>query len=513
VLEANADPGGAVRSGEVAAPGFVADLYSAFYPLGAVSPVLAALDLERHGLAWAHARSVLAHPTPDGPTAVLSRDIEVTARSLDQFGDGDGDAWRELYTTWSRVGEELIESLLRPFPPVVPVAKLGAKLGPSGVAELTRLALLPVRRLAQERFKGEGGRLLLAGNALHADFTPEATGSGFFGWLLCALGQQVGFPAVAGGAQNLAAALVRRLESAGGSLVTDAAVTRVVVEGGRAVAVETAGGERFGATKAIIADTDALKLYRDLVGEDLLPASFLAQLARFQYGSATVKVDWAMSSKVPWSDPASCDAGTVHLAASVDELTVTSAQLATDHIPASPFVLVGQMTTTDASRSPEGTEVLWAYTHVPQVVRGDAGGDELTGRWDRDETERFADRMEARIEAFAPGFRERIAARHVAGPVDLERANANLVGGDVGGGTAQLHQQLVFRPVPGLAGPATPIRALYLGSASAHPGGGVHGACGANAARAALRRDRLPKRLAGVALVSAAALGRRQLRR
>ncbi len=513
MLEASAEAGGAVRSGEVAAPGFVADLYSAFYPLGAVSPVLGALDLERHGLAWAHAPSVLAHPTPGGPTALLSRDLEVTARSLDGFASGDGDAWRELYATWERVGEELVASLVRPFPPVLPAAKLGAKLGPSGVAELTRLALLPVRRLAEERFSGEGGRLLLAGNALHADFTPEATGSGFFGWLLCALGQQVGFPAVAGGAQNLPSALVRRLQSVGGSLVTGTVVTRVVVEGGRAVAVETMGGERFGAAKAVIADTDAVKLYRDLVGEDLLPASFLAKLARFQRGSATVKVDWAMRSEVPWSDPASSGAGTVHLAASVDELTLTSAQLATGHIPSSPFLLVGQMTTTDPTRSPEGTEVLWAYTHVPQVVRGDAGGDELTGRWDRDENERFADRMEERIESYAPGFRDRIIARHIASPVDLERANANLVGGDVGGGTAQLHQQLVFRPVPGLAGPATPIRSLYLGSASAHPGGGVHGACGANAARAALRRDRLPKRLAGLAVASAAVLGSRRLRR
>jgi phytoene dehydrogenase-like protein len=198
----------------------------------------------------------------------------------------------------------------------------------------------------------------------------------------------------------------------------------------------------------------------------------------------------------------------------VDELSLTSAQLAMGVIPTDPLLLLGQMTTADPSRSPAGTESVWAYTHVPQQVRGDGGGGTLDGRWDEVQCDEMADRMEARIEEHAPGFRDRIIARHVAGPVELERDNPNLVGGDVGGGTAQLHQQLVFRPVPGLGGPAGPVKGLYLGSASAHPGGGVHGACGANAAKAALRRERLPRQIAiGVALASAAGLGRHRLRR
>jgi phytoene dehydrogenase-like protein len=178
----------------------------------------------------------------------------------------------------------------------------------------------------------------------------------------------------------------------------------------------------------------------------------------------------------------------VHLADSLDELTLTAAQLATGTVPADPFVLVGQMTTADPTRSPPGTESAWAYTHVPRRVRSDALG-QVTGRWDGADRAAIVDRIESRIEAHAPGFRDLVVARHVMAPPGLEEHNASLVDGDIGGGTQQLHQQLVFRPVAGLGRPETPVAGLFLGSASAHPGGGVHGACGANAARAALRRE------------------------
>jgi phytoene dehydrogenase-like protein len=169
---------------------------------------------------------------------------------------------------------------------------------------------------------------------------------------------------------------------------------------------------------------------------------------------------------------------------------MTAAQLATAHVPRNPFVLVGQMTTADPTRSPPGTESAWAYAHVPTAIRGDAGEDGIQGRWDVREADAFARRIEQRIEAHAPGFSDQVMARHIFTPLSFEEANANLVMGDIGGGTAQLHQQLVLRPTAGLARPETPIKRLYLASASAHPGGGVHGACGANAARAALAHDR-----------------------
>jgi phytoene dehydrogenase-like protein len=183
--------------------------------------------------------------------------------------------------------------------------------------------------------------------------------------------------------------------------------------------------------------------------------------------------------------------GTVHLAEDVNEVALAGAQIAEGAVPAEPFMLMGQMAAADPARAPAGSDSVWAYTHVPQHVRSDAGGGGVTGAWDHDDLERFADRMQARVERYAPGFGDRVLARRVLGPRELEQRNENLVGGALGGGTAALHQQLVFRPLPGLGRAETPVRGLFLGSSSAHPGGGVHGACGANAARAALAHGRL----------------------
>lgn len=495
VLEVNDEPGGAVRTGEVTAPGFRNDLYSAFYPLGAASPVLGGLHLEDHGLRWVHAPHVLAHPRPDAPGALLDRDPAVTAASLDADSPGDGDAYLDLLARWQRIGPALIDGLLSPFPPVKGGIRLAAATLGRDARDTARMAVMPVRRMVEERFRGEAARLLFAGNALHADLTPESAGSSLFGWLLVALGQTVGFPVPEGGADRIIAALLHRLEGAGGQLRTGARVERVIVADGRATGVVVAGGEEVRARRAVLADTHVLALYEHLVGTEHLPPKVVAGMERFQQGSSTVKVDWALSGPIPWIDEAARRAGTVHLAHSLDELTRSSTDLATDRIPADPFLLIGQMTTSDPSRSPAGTESAWAYTHVPQVTHEDAGPDGLTGRWDEAELATFAARMEARVEELAPGFGDLVIARHLAGPHELEAGNANLRGGDIGGGTSQLHQQLLWRPLGGAGhGRAeTPIAGLYLASASAHPGGAVHGACGANAARAALAHDRIER--------------------
>ncbi len=353
-----------------------------------------------------------------------------------------------------------------------------------------------MRRLVEEEFTGEPARRLLAGNALHADFTPETAIGGFFGWLLMALGQHVGWPVPEGGAGKLAEALVRRLESKGGEVRLSCGIRRVVIRNGRAVAVETVDGTTIDAAKAIVADVSAPSLFLDLVGEEHLPSATVKDIKRFQWDLATIKVDWTLDAPIPWEADAARRAGTVHVVDSIDHLTMVCAQYATGHIPAQPFLLIGQQSMTDPTRQPAGKETAWAYTHVPNSVRGDAGGD-LTGSWSASETEEFVERMEDEVERKAPGFRDLIRGRHVFNPKDLEAANANLTGGAVGGGTAQLHQQLVFRPVPGLGRPETPVRGLYLGSASAHPGGGVHGAPGANAARAAIVGERRRKVLPG----------------
>jgi phytoene dehydrogenase-like protein len=508
VLEAAGTPGGAVRSGELTLPGFRHDLFSAFYPLAVSSPALTSLRLEQFGLRWRRAPIALAHPLLDGRCASLSTDLEATAESADAFARGDGAAWIRMIEQWDRIAEPFLSALLGPFPPLRSTALLARRLGRRGALRLARHCLLPVRRMTEELFHGEGAGLLLGGSALHADVCPEAAGSGLYGWLLACLGQRHGFPVPEGGAGALTDALVGRLISRGGKVVCGSRVTRVVVRGGRAVAVETASGAVVDAAKAVLADVAAPTLFRQLVGEEHLPAPFMADLQRFHWDESTVKVDWALARPVPWRAIEAAQAGTVHIADDFNNLTEFSAQLAMGHLPSRPFLLFGQQSRADPSRSPPGTETAWAYTHVPRVIRGDAAGEinvsALTGQ--RNWLPALVDRIEARVERLAPGFREAVIGRHVFGPEDLQSEDANLHLGAIGGGTAQLHQQLIFRPVPGAGRAETPIANLYLASASAHPGGGVHGAAGANAARAAylgMRKSRA--NLAGRARIRAPA--------
>ncbi|GAA3015575.1 phytoene desaturase family protein [Streptomyces fulvorobeus] len=490
VLEAASVPGGAVRSDQGVHPDYVSDLFSSFYPLAAASPVLSRLDLGREGLRWTHAPRVLAHPLLDGRCAVLDRDRAVTAAGLEEFAPGDGQSWLDLCHIWDRLGSDVVSALFAPFPPVRSTAALAARLRGVGGLRLARSMILPVRRLGEEEFAGDGGRLLLAGNALHADLAPEAAGSGGYGWLMSMLGQFFGFPVPVGGAGALTAALVRRLEGRGGSVRCGQRVTEVVVRRGRAVGVRTATREAVPVRKAVLADVSAPALYGELLAPEHLPSRVLDDLRRFQWDFATFKVDWALDGPIPWSSPEAATAGTVHLADGVDELTRFAAQIARGLIPDRPFCLVGQMTTSDATRSPLGTESAWAYTHVPRQVKADAGADGLSGEWGTREREAMADRVEQQVERYAPGFRDRVRARRVMAPPQLQEADANLRDGAINGGTAALHQQLFFRPVPGTGRPETPVKGLYLASASAHPGGGVHGAPGANAARAAIRATR-----------------------
>ena len=478
VLEATTEAGGAVRTAELTAPGFRNDVCSAFYPLGAASPVLRELDLEPHGLAWRHAPAVLAHVLPDDRCAVLSRDLAETEESLAAFAPRDAVAWREEAGRWRRIGEPLLESILRPFPPVRAGARLLGRLSAAEALRLARLAVVPVRDYGRERFEGAGAQLLLAGNALHTDLGPEQAGSAVFGWLLAMLGQSLGFPVPEGGAGQLAQALLRRLQSRGGSVEYGRPVARVLHARGTAVGVRDADGEPVRARRAVLADLPAPVLYENLVGLDALPAAFATDVRHFQWDNATVKIDWALSAPIPWTAAGARGAGTVHLGVDLDGLSHYGADLVRGRVPETPFILLGQMTTSDPSRSPAGTESAWAYTHVPQEHAGD------TGRM-----REHAELMESVIERHAPGFRASVLARHVKLPADLQEHDPSLFGGAVNGGTAALHQQLIFRPVPGLGRADTPIDRLYLASASAHPGGGVHGAPGANAARAALTRN------------------------
>lgn len=490
VCEEQEAPGGAVRSGQITVPGFEHDMFSAFYPFCIASPVMQRLDLERHGVRWRRAPLAVAHPTLGGPTAVLSTDLDETAASLDRFEAGDGDSWRRLYALWETVEQPFMQAFTTPFPPVVGAARLAGALRLRRLLEFARTGLVPLRRFTQENFHGEGGQLLLSGNALHADLTPDSAGGALFGWILTGLGQHVGFPIPEGGANRLTDALVARLDEHGGRIQCSARAERIDVSGGRATGVVLADGRRLEAKVAVFADVGAPQLYEELLEPEVVPSGLKRHLRRFQYDNSTVKVDWALSRPVPWSSEETRRAGTVHLAESLDFLSQATFDLERGVIPARPFLVVGQYAAADPTRQPEGAETAWAYTHVPQVTRGDGAG-ELRGSWNEAELATFVERIEAEVERFAPGFKEFIVGRHVYGPRELEQSNRNLVNGAINGGTAKLHQQLIFRPTVGHGRPETPIKSLYLASASAHPGGGVHGAPGAIAARAVLARRKL----------------------
>lgn len=491
VLEAGDEPGGSVRSAELVEPGFLNDVCSAFYPLAMEGSPIDALQLDRFGLRWLHAPTVLAHPAADGSCPIISRRLEETVASLDALHPGDGARWDALVQRWTDLQPHLSRLLFRPFPPVAAAAGLARALPPRDLARFGRFLMLPARRMGEEEFGGAAARRLLAGCALHADLTPESTLSGFFGWLMCSLGQTNGFPVPEGGAASVTNALVGRLRAAGGSVTCGAAVDRVEVDRGRAMGVRLATGDTVRARRAVVADVNAPLLYTRLVSDGDLPSGVLGDIERFHWDDATFKVDWTLDGPIPWTAPEARDAGTVHVAEDTDALTVVASELARGLLPARPFLLLGQQSMTDPSRQPPGKETAWAYTHVPRIVRGDAAG-LLGADWSDDDVDGFVDRMEQEVEALAPGFTRLIRGRHVLTPDRFEAENPNLRFGAINGGTAQLHQQLVFRPVPGLGRATTPIVGLYLASSSAHPGGGLHGAPGANAARAALwhRRTR-----------------------
>lgn len=476
VLEAEETFGGAVRSTE--SDGWISDRFSSNYPLGVASPVLRALELEKHGLRWAHAPLPLVHLLDeDGASVAIHPDPEDTAKSIGVDHPGDGDAWLRLYQQYVTIREPLLQSLLTTWPPVVPGIKLARKLG--SVGELLRFArfmAMPMHRMGQELFVGPRGPALIAGNSLHADAPLSGAVSGTMGWLLMMLAQDVGYPVAAGGSSSLSGALVRRAERAGALLVRSTPVSAIEVSSGRVTGVRTASGETVVVNRAVIADTSAPTLYDSLLPSATIPAGLRRDLdERFEWDYPTVKLNFRLSGPVPWRSPEARSAGVVHLGGTADDLVHLSADLDTGRLPSTPFLLIGQTTKADPSRSPEGTEAVWAYAHLPRGVADDESAAKL------------ANRMERAIERFAPGFGELVIDRDVQIPSALEAGNAALGLGAVGGGTMQLQQQLIFRPTIGLGSPRTFVSGLYLGSSAIHPGGGVHGACGHLAARTALR--------------------------
>jgi len=440
VVEAESTIGGGTRSAETTLPGFVHDLGSAIHPFGYASPFFRLLPLEDHGLEWIHPPAPLAHPFDDGTAAMLERSTEDTGATLGPDAEAYKNLMDPLVEDARRIEDTLTGSPQAPrHPLVLAVAGLRSLRSARGVAEVM--------------FEGEKAMGLLAGNAAHSFLPMEKRPSALFGFVLGTLGHAFGWPLPKGGSQKIADALASYLRSLGGEIYTGVRIRSV---------------EEVPRTRTVLFDVTPRQLL-DIAGVHFT-GRYRRALERYRYGPGVFKVDFALHGPIPWKAEECLRAGTVHLGGTLDEISAGEAAVARGEHPDRPWILLAQQSLFDSTRAPEGKHTVWAYCHVPNGSTFD-----MTGR------------IEAQIERFAPGFKERILAKNISGPAELERQNANLVGGDVCGGYMDL-RQLLARPMIRLNPYSTPAEGLYICSSSTPPGGSVHGLCGYFAARAALSR-------------------------
>jgi phytoene dehydrogenase-like protein len=437
LVEAKERIGGGASSEELTLPGFIHDTCSAVHPLAVSSPVLASLPLTQHGLRWITPPLALAHPLADGSAAVLANSLEETAEDL----GSDGRLYRRLIaplvSRWDELSAEVLAPLHVPAHPLL-------------LARFGMLALWPGAWTARAVFRQPQGRALFAGLAAHSALPLEQPATSAIGWVLALAAHAVGWPIAEGGSQRLADAMASYFRSLGGHIVAGTEIRSL---------------DELGDADAVLCDLTAAQLLR--VAGTRLPEGYRRRLGAYRYGPGAFKLDWALSGPIPWSAPQCQRAGTVHVGGSLDEVAAAERSPWQGRAHERPFVLVTQPSLFDPTRAPPGKHTAWAYCLVPN-----GSGQDMT------------ERIESQIERFAPGFRGRILARHAMRPAELERHDANLVGGDITGGAQNLGQ-LFLRPTRRLY--RTPAAGLYICSASTPPGGGVHGMCGYNAARAALR--------------------------
>jgi len=472
VLEANPRrAGGALGSDALTLPGFVHDVGGGFFPFGSTSPAFRALDLPGAGVEWMHARYESCHPALDGSFACIARGAAIDSAP---FGSArDADVFRGLARFHARIEENLLAALLGPFPSVGALARVGV----GALLKIAGMFVRSTRGLASRLFESEAARRVLPGLGLHVDVGPDDRFGAGLAYMLAVTATTGGYGFPKGGAQRLTDALVARLAERGGEVRLGARVTRVLVRGGRASAAVLADGTEIAARRAILADTSAAALLLSMLDEREVPGWVRSFMRRFPQGWGTFKVDWALSAPVPWAVEAARESAVVHAGESVDDLARFTREARAGRLPDRPYLVIGQQSIADPTRAPAGKHTLYCYTHIPSQVEGGWAA----------AREAFADRVEARIEELAPGFRASILGRHIMAPPDLEGWNANLVGGDLGGGSNAWHRQLLFRPLFPYFRYRMPVAGLYLCSSYAHPGAGVHGMCGANAALVAAR--------------------------
>jgi phytoene dehydrogenase-like protein len=439
VLEAAEVAGGGLRSEELTLPGFVHDVCSAIHPLAVASPFFRTLPLAEHGVEWIEPPAALAHPFDEGTAATLERSPEATGETLGP----DAARYRRLFGPLARESDALLEDLLAP---------LHVPAHPLALARFSAGAGLPASALARAAFRGPMARGFFAGMSAHSMLPLSKPASAAFGLVLGLLGHSVGWPFPRGGSQRIADALVAYLRSLGGEVET----------GHR---VESLG--ELGDASAVLLDVTPRQLVA-LAG-DRLPSLYRRRLERYRYGPGVFKLDWALDGAIPWRAEECARAATVHLGATLDEIAASERAPWRGATAERPYVLLAQQTLFDPSRAPEGKHTAWAYCHVPN-----GSTEDMTGR------------IEAQVERFAPGFRDRILVRSARGPAEVEAHDANYVGGDINGGAAIL-SQLFTRPVARVSPYTTPLPGVFICSSSTPPGGGVHGMCGAHAAAAALR--------------------------
>ena len=442
VLEAELMPGGAARTLELTLPGFRHDFGSAVYPLGAGSPFFSSLPLIEHGLEWIHSPAALAHPLDDGTAVMLERDLDQTKDSLGI----DGSAWDKLMRPFVEHWTEFAPEILRPVSIVPRHPWLMARFGMVAIRSAQSVA---------RRFRSQRTRALFAGLAAHSFLSLDEPLSAAFGILMAVPAHAVGWPIPRGGAQSLTSALCCYLSTFGSKVTTSSPVQSLAPL-----------ANVFPNYDLLLCDLTPRQMVK--VGGDSLSDSYKRRLGRYRYGAGVFKVDYALNAPIPWRAPGCLRAATVHLGGSFEEIAASEKAVRIGYVAERPFVLLAQPSLFDSSRAPEGKHTAWAYCHVPNGSK-----------------ENMLERLEDQIERFAPGFRECILARRVFSPTDLESMDANLVGGDIGGGVMDI-RQFLFRPT--WRHYATSARKIYLCSASTPPGGGVHGMCGYHAAKMALSR-------------------------
>ena len=451
-------------------PGFHHDLGGAFFPFGPISPAFQSLDLAGAGLGFCHGPVDSAHPARDGSCAIIARDLDRTRRELGE----DGPAWARLADWRTRMGNNFVGLALDSLP----LLDVMLRLGPVSLLRFAGVTLSSSGGFSRRTFRTAAARRVVPGLSLHADLGPEDFGGAVLGFVLGLLAGSSGFPAARGGAGEITRALVQRFREAGGELRLGTRAVRIEVRSEQVAAVRTQDGTEI-ETPLILADVAAPTLCFDLVDPDVLPSGLMRSMRRFRQAWGTFKMDWALDGPVPWMASSARESNVVHLGeggrragglhAGGTSRPAPDEESVPGHRPA-----IALRSLTGSGRQADS---LGLFPRSPQLTQGWAA-----------EREGFADAVEAQIEAHAPGLRRHVRARHIATPVYLQAMDENLIGGDLGGGTARLDNLLFFRPAFPYFRYRMGVEGLYLCSSYTHPGAGVHGACGYNAARIALKR-------------------------